>query len=81
MFLKLPEFAVILYPFITGKSGKETDLSGENWIELGRVLREIHETTLFFRGYEIDQGYNAGGNCKNRAKVNRTILNYYRYIR
>jgi len=45
LYIKTPEFTIILYPFIQGKSGKEIDLSAEQWIEFGKTLRIIHSFT------------------------------------
>jgi spectinomycin phosphotransferase len=39
----MPDFTVILYPFINGVSGKKADLSDDQLIELGKTLRIIHD--------------------------------------
>ena len=46
LFLKTPDYTVILYPFINGKSGRETDLSEAQWIEFGKTMRKIHDFKL-----------------------------------
>ncbi|MGB0388018.1 MAG: phosphotransferase, partial [Ardenticatenaceae bacterium] len=38
------EFALILYPFVEGRTGMESGMSDEQWVELGQVLRRIHST-------------------------------------
>ena len=53
LFLKLPEYNVIMYPFIEGKSGKETDLTEEQWVEFGKTLRKIHECSIFRTNQEM----------------------------
>lgn len=40
------EYALLLYPYIGGKSGMETGLSDAQWVEYGEVLRELHSTRL-----------------------------------
>ena len=40
------QFNLILYPFIDGGSGGETGMSDDHWREFGRVLKQIHSTTL-----------------------------------
>jgi spectinomycin phosphotransferase len=39
-------FAVLLYPFIDGKSGMTVGLSDRQWFEFGRVLKRIHDSQL-----------------------------------
>jgi spectinomycin phosphotransferase len=40
------EFALILYPFLTGKNGIEAGMTREQWIEYGQMLRQIHAIPL-----------------------------------
>jgi spectinomycin phosphotransferase len=40
------DYRLILYPFIDGQSGMEVGLSDAQWIELGRVLRQMHTIQL-----------------------------------
>ena len=42
LFCKTEKYTVILYPFINGKSGFNTDLTKEQWIEFGKTLHQIH---------------------------------------
>jgi spectinomycin phosphotransferase len=42
----LDAFNAILYPFIEGQSGLERNLSDQDWVTFGRVLKAIHTTTL-----------------------------------
>ncbi|KTD75107.1 aminoglycoside phosphotransferase family protein [Legionella waltersii] len=38
----LPHFKLIVYPFIEGENGFDRKLTKTEWIELGRVLKQIH---------------------------------------
>ncbi len=38
----LGAFTVIVYPFVTGRSGYEVTLTEGNWRDLGRTLRRLH---------------------------------------
>ena len=42
LFFKMEDCTVILYPFITGQSGIQRDLAETQWIELGKLLYQIH---------------------------------------
>jgi spectinomycin phosphotransferase len=42
LWANLDEFKVILYPFIDGRNGYETDLLDHHWRELGAALKKIH---------------------------------------
>jgi len=46
LFLRLPEFTAMVYPYIDGSSARGIRLSTEHWIELGRVLKKIHNYKL-----------------------------------
>lgn len=37
------DFTILVYPFVEGKNGFYCDLSGEQWMTLGNVLRQVHE--------------------------------------
>lgn len=36
------EFTMIVSPFIEGQDGFSRDLTGDQWIELGKVMRQVH---------------------------------------
>jgi spectinomycin phosphotransferase len=40
------EFSLILYPFLEGKVGMDIGLTNDQWIEYGRILKRLHDTTL-----------------------------------
>ena len=42
----LDTFTVILYPFVTGKSGWEMELSHQQWKEVGEGLNALHSSVL-----------------------------------
>ena len=46
LYTTIDDNAVILYPFIYGTSGRESPFSGNQWIEFGKLLCEIHNTRL-----------------------------------
>ncbi len=39
----IDDFTLIVYPFIEGKDGFSCDLTDDQWIILGKALRQIHE--------------------------------------
>lgn len=43
--VEVDEFALILYPFIAGATGRERGLTERHWVTYGAVLRQIHATT------------------------------------
>ncbi len=43
---KIKELTFTVYPFIDGKNGFEQRLSNEQWILLGKTLRQLHELKL-----------------------------------
>ncbi len=42
----LNDFALTLYPFIDGRIGGDVGMSEQQWIELGRTVKQIHMTQL-----------------------------------
>ena len=42
----LDQFKIILYPFVTGHNGYETEMSDHHWRELGTALRRIHTASM-----------------------------------
>ena len=46
LFCKVADYTVILYPFISGKSGIELSLTKTQWSEFGKALRKIHDCEL-----------------------------------
>ncbi|HTP09396.1 MAG TPA: phosphotransferase [Anaerolineae bacterium] len=42
----LDAYKVIVYPFIAGRNGYEVDLTDQQWIEFGAVLKRIHSLVL-----------------------------------
>lgn len=43
---KVDHFTLILYPFVEGKNGWRVELSDNQWIEFGAVLKRLHTTQL-----------------------------------
>lgn len=43
---QMDDFALILYPFVTGASGVDTGLTLAQWAEFGAILRGVHEISL-----------------------------------
>lgn len=41
--LRLNEISLIVFPFIEGQDGFQRELSSEQWLTLGHVMRKIHE--------------------------------------
>jgi spectinomycin phosphotransferase len=46
LWTQLAPFTVILYPFMTGRSGWEVELSQQQWIELGVGLHVLHTSAV-----------------------------------
>jgi len=42
LWARLGDFTVTLSPFVAGHNGYEVNLSDRHWVELGRVLKQIH---------------------------------------
>jgi spectinomycin phosphotransferase len=42
----IDDFALIVYPFIEGQDGFSRDLTNDQWITLGKALRQVHEFYL-----------------------------------
>ncbi len=40
---RIEDFTLIVYPFVEGKDGFSCDLTDNQWIKLGKALRQIHE--------------------------------------
>lgn len=43
---QIDDFTIIVYPFIEGQDGFSHDLTNDQWITLGKALRQIHEFHL-----------------------------------
>jgi spectinomycin phosphotransferase len=43
---EIPEYTLVLYPFVEGRSGREVGLSPEQWLELGAIVRAVHQMEL-----------------------------------
>ena len=41
--VRIQDFTFTVYPFINGKNGFDCNLTDDQWIELGKVLRNVHE--------------------------------------
>ncbi|MFN8636803.1 MAG: phosphotransferase [Chloroflexota bacterium] len=39
-------YAVLLYPFVEGRTGMRQGMTDAQWVEYGRLLRQIHETVV-----------------------------------
>ncbi|HID7091415.1 TPA: aminoglycoside O-phosphotransferase APH(9)-Ia [Legionella pneumophila] len=46
LFQQLKHFKIIAYPFIHAPNGFTQNLTGKQWKQLGKVLRQIHETSV-----------------------------------
>jgi len=44
--VEIDGFALILYPFITGKEAMKVGMTNAQWIEFGSILKRIHTTKL-----------------------------------
>ncbi|HEX2620134.1 MAG TPA: aminoglycoside phosphotransferase family protein [Phototrophicaceae bacterium] len=44
--IEIENFSLTLYPYITGKTGMDTEMSDAHWQEFGAVLKQIHTTLL-----------------------------------
>lgn len=44
--VSMDEFKLVLYPFVGGRNGYETRLSGGQWRDFGAALKHIHATEL-----------------------------------
>lgn len=40
---RIDDFTLIVYPFIDGQDGFNRNLTNDQWIKLGKVLRQVHE--------------------------------------
>jgi len=43
---RLDEFAIVLYPFVSGRNGFEAPLSERQWVDLGAALKGVHTTAV-----------------------------------
>lgn len=46
--LRIDELTLIVYPFIEGEDGFKRDLTSDQWVILGKALRQIHELEVPF---------------------------------
>ena len=46
LWVKLPPFTIILYPFVDGKDGYERPLTEQQWVEFGTALKQFHTTPI-----------------------------------
>lgn len=44
LWTRVGQFTLVLYPFVPGASGFGRPLSDEQWVHLGKTLRQLHET-------------------------------------
>jgi spectinomycin phosphotransferase len=56
MWAALYDFALILYPFITGNSGMKQGMTPSQWISLGAILSQIHTTPISSELAQLMQG-------------------------
>lgn len=40
---QIEDFTLIVYPFVSGQDGFSMDLTNNQWVKLGHVLRQVHE--------------------------------------
>jgi len=40
---QIEDYTLIVYPFIEGQNGFDRDLTDEQWLDLGKMLRHVHE--------------------------------------
>ncbi len=40
---RIEDFTLIVYPFVEGQDGFSRDLTDDQWIKLGKALRQVHE--------------------------------------
>jgi spectinomycin phosphotransferase len=46
LFGQLDQHAMILYPFIDGEDGYQVELSDQQWVALGKILKRVHAVQL-----------------------------------
>ena len=65
----IADYALILYPFIEGRTGMEAGLSDRQWVEFGTSLRQVHEFSASpgARAIVAARVVYAGGSRVNRA--------------
>lgn len=42
----IDDFTLIVYPFVEGEDGFSRDLTDDQWVTLGKVMRQIHEINM-----------------------------------
>ena len=40
------DYALILYPFVSGASGRERGMTDRQWVDYGALLRQVHDTPV-----------------------------------
>ena len=70
----IDDFTLIVYPFIEGQDGFSCDLTNDQWITLGKALRQIHEFHLpsFIKNQIKRESYS--------AKWRETVRSMYTHI-
>jgi spectinomycin phosphotransferase len=46
LWVPLPPYTLILYPYVEGRNGYEMSLANCHWVELGRTLKQVHASKL-----------------------------------
>jgi spectinomycin phosphotransferase len=54
---RIEDFTLIVYPFVKGQDGFSRNLTDNQWLKLGKTLRQVHETP----GKELNKGVHSGG--------------------
>lgn len=57
------KWTVIMYPFIKGDTGKKRGMTDENWREVGRIFKQIHQVVLPHGGFSSlrEEAFDSGG--------------------
>ena len=45
------DYALVLYPFISGETGMKLGMSERQWTDFGATLRQIHSTIVTSEGW------------------------------
>lgn len=40
------DYSLVLYPFVAGRSGRDQGMTDQQWIDYGRLLRQVHDTAV-----------------------------------